>query len=51
MYEATKILGVSRQTVMHRVKRGEISAVHVRVGKRKGLRIKAVSRQLSLFDS
>ena len=51
MLEATKILGVSRQTVMQRVKRGEISAVHVRHGKRKGLRIKALTNQPSLFDT
>lgn len=39
MQEATKILGVSRQTVLQRVKRGELKAVHLRIGKRKGLRI------------
>ena len=37
MQEATKVLGVSRQTVLQRVKRGELSAVHLRSGKRKGL--------------
>ena len=40
MLEATRILGVSRQTVLQRVKRGELHAVHVRCGRRKGLRIK-----------
>jgi len=30
MLEATKTLGVSRQTVLQRVKRGELDAVHVR---------------------
>jgi len=34
MLKATHILGVSRQTVLQRVKRGELSAVHVRRGKR-----------------
>jgi hypothetical protein len=40
MLEATKILGVSRQTVLQRVKRGELDAVHVRLGRRKGLRMR-----------
>ena len=40
MLEATHALGVSRQTVLQRVKRGELEAVHVRAGRRKGLRIR-----------
>jgi hypothetical protein len=51
MIEATKILGVTRQTVLQRVKRGELQAVHVTHGRRKGLRIKVVDNQPSLFDS
>jgi DNA invertase Pin-like site-specific DNA recombinase len=51
MLEATKILGVSRQTVLQRVKRGELSAVHLRSGKRKGLRIKVLGTQPGLFDN
>jgi len=39
MLEATLALGVSHQTVLQRVKRGELQAVHVRTGRRKGLRI------------
>lgn len=39
MLEATMALGVSRQTVLQRVKRGELRAMHVRSGGRKGLRI------------
>ncbi len=50
MLEATKILGVSRQTVLQRVKRGELDAVHVRRGKRKGLRIKVLDSQPTLLD-
>ena len=50
MREAMKALGVSRQTVLQRVKRGELDAVHVMRGKQKGLRIKAVTRQPELFD-
>ena len=34
------MLGVSRQTVLQRVKRGELKAVHVRCGRRKGLRLR-----------
>jgi len=49
MIEATKILGVSRQTVLQRVKRGELHAVHVCRGKRKGLRIKVIDSQPDLF--
>lgn len=50
MREAMKALGVSRQTVLQRVKRGELDAVHVMRGKQKGLRIKAIDRQPELFD-
>ncbi len=50
MLEATKALGVSRQTVLQRVKRGELDAVHLRRGKRKGLRIKVLDAQSTLFD-
>jgi len=51
MQEATKMLGVSRQTVLQRVKRGELHAVHVCRGRRKGIRIKAINNEPSLFDS
>lgn len=51
MLEATHILGVSRQTVLQRVKRGELQAVHVRLGRRKGLRIKLPTNTHNLFDS
>jgi len=50
MLEATMKLGVSRQTVLQRVKRGELEAVLVRQGRRKGLRIKVVDHQPPLFD-
>jgi DNA invertase Pin-like site-specific DNA recombinase len=48
--DAMRLLGVSRQTVLQRVKRGEISAVHVHSGKRKGLYIKLLGAQPALFD-
>ena len=51
MIEATKLLGVTRQTVLQRVKRGELQALHLRRGKRKGLRIKVNHAQASLFET
>ena len=45
MREAMRALGVSRQTVLQRVKRGELAAVHIMRGKQKGLRIKVIGRQ------
>ena len=54
MWEAMKALGVSRQTVLQRVKRGELRAMHLRSGRRKGLRIELPEApegaSLSLFD-
>lgn len=51
MQDATRLLGVSRQTVLQRVKRGELKAVHVCRGKRKGLRIKVIDSNPLLFDA
>jgi DNA invertase Pin-like site-specific DNA recombinase len=50
VFQAMGILGVSRQTIMQRVKRGELSAVHVSRGKQKGLRIRVLDNQPQLFD-
>jgi hypothetical protein len=50
MQQATRILGVSRQTNMQRVKRGELSVVHVSRGKQKGLRIRVLDNQPQLFN-
>ena len=50
MLETTLKLGVSRQTLLQRVKRGELQAVLVRQGRRKGLRIKVVDQQPTLFE-
>jgi DNA invertase Pin-like site-specific DNA recombinase len=49
MLEATLTYGVSRQTIMHRVKQGQLRAVHVRTGRRKGLRIEPPTPQNGLF--
>jgi predicted site-specific integrase-resolvase len=49
MLEATLAHGVSRQTIMQRVKDGRLRAVHVRTGRRKGLRIEPPAPQDGLF--
>jgi DNA invertase Pin-like site-specific DNA recombinase len=46
---ATRALDVSRQTVLQRVKRGELQAVLTRTGRRKGLRIQLPTPENSLF--
>jgi len=46
---ATQALGVSRQTVLQKVKRGELRAVLTRTGRRKGLRIEIPTPQNGLF--
>jgi DNA invertase Pin-like site-specific DNA recombinase len=51
MLEATMKLGVSRQTVLQRVKRGKLQALLVTRGRRKGLRIRVVDDHPSLFES
>ena len=48
--EATLAYGVSRQTLLQRVKRGELQAVHVRSGRGKGLRIQPSNPQDACFD-
>ncbi|VBA32646.1 hypothetical protein LAUMK4_05784 [Mycobacterium persicum] len=49
--EAAKALGVARQTVLHKVQRGQLQAVHVNRGRRKGLRIQVKPDQAGLFDT
>ncbi len=49
MIDATRRLGVSRQTVLQRVKKGELEAVHICQGRRKGLRIKVPDALPDLF--
>ena len=48
--QAAAVLGVARQTVLHKVQRGELEAVHVNRGRRKGLRINVSSDHAGLFD-
>ena len=49
MREAMRALGVSRQTVLQRVKRGELEAIHTVRGKKKGLKIKVIAQLPDLF--
>jgi len=47
--QSAKTLGVARQTVLNKVQRGELAAVHVRQGRRRGLRIGVKLDQVGLF--
>jgi DNA invertase Pin-like site-specific DNA recombinase len=47
--EAAKALGMARQTVLNKVQRGALPAVHVRRGRRSGLRIQVKPDQPGLF--
>jgi excisionase family DNA binding protein len=49
--QAAKRLGCARQTVLHKVQRGELHAVQVTSGQRKGLRIAAPTAELGLLDN
>jgi excisionase family DNA binding protein len=48
--QAAKALGVARQTVLHKVQRGELAAVQVTQGRRKGLRIQVSGGTLGLIN-
>jgi DNA invertase Pin-like site-specific DNA recombinase len=48
--DAAKALGVARQTVLHKVQRGELDAIQVVKGRRKGLRIQVKNVAAGLFD-
>jgi hypothetical protein len=47
--EAARRLGVARQTVLDRVRRGELNAVHVNRGQRQGLAIQIPASRDTLF--
>ena len=51
MPQAMRLLGVSRQAIMQRVKRGDLSVVHVSRGRQKGLRIRVLDQQPQLFPT
>ena len=49
LHHASRALGVSRQAVLQKVKRGELQAVLTRTGRRKGLRINVPNPTDTLF--
>jgi hypothetical protein len=49
LHHASRALNISRQTVLQKVKRGELNAVLTRTGRRKGLRIEIPTPQQGLF--
>jgi hypothetical protein len=49
--EAARALGCARQTVLHKVQRGELDAIHVTQGQRTGLRIKVPVPELDLLHN
>ena len=49
--QAATALGMARQTVLHKVQRGQLNAVYVTTGRRKGLRIQVERDQPGLFDT
>jgi len=51
MFKAMNLLGVSRQTILQRVKRGELKAVHVCRGRAKGIRIQIPTAHPDLFET
>jgi DNA invertase Pin-like site-specific DNA recombinase len=51
LHHASRALGISRQTVLHKVQHGELRAVLTRTGRRKGLRIQVPTPQDTLFET
>jgi DNA invertase Pin-like site-specific DNA recombinase len=49
--QAARHLGVARQTVLNKVQRGQLNAIYLTQGRRKGLRIQAGCDQAGLFDT
>ena len=49
--QAAAALGIARQTVLHKVQRGELAAIHTTSGRRQGLRIQVKPAQPGLFDT
>ena len=50
MLEATLAHGLSRKTIMKHIKTGDLQAVYVRTGRRKGLRIEPPTPEQTLFQ-
>lgn len=49
--QAAQALGIARQSVLHKVQRGQLQAVYVNRGRRQGLRIQIKPDQTGLFDT
>ena len=49
--QAASHLGVARQTVLNKVQRGDLNAIYLTRGRRKGLRIQVGCDQAGLFDT
>jgi Recombinase zinc beta ribbon domain/Recombinase len=49
--QAAARLGTARQTVLNKVQRGELTAIYLTQGRRKGLRIQVECSQAGLFDT
>ena len=49
--QAAACLGIARQTVLNKVQRGELNAIYLTRGRRKGLRIQVGCGQAGLFDT
>jgi DNA invertase Pin-like site-specific DNA recombinase len=49
LHHASRAMGISRQAVLQKVKRGDLNAVLTRTGRRKGLRIEIPAPRDSLF--
>ena len=50
MQEATRVLRLTRQAVLQRVKHGEIEAAHVTKGGNRGLRITVIEHQPTIVS-
>ncbi|MCA1706705.1 MAG: recombinase family protein [Actinobacteria bacterium] len=49
--QAASALSIARQTVLHKVQRGQLQAIYVNHGRRQGLRIQVKPDQTGLFDT
>ena len=49
--QAARALGITRQTVLHKIQRGELAAIYTTSGRRQGLRIQVKPAQPGLFDT
>jgi hypothetical protein len=50
MFAAMTKLGISRHSVLQKIKRGELEAILVTTGRKKGIRVKMTGAQPTLFE-